>query len=178
MAIATRWTYEDLVSLGEDGLRHEIIDGQHRVNASPNLRHQRIVQHLGFEMMMWLKLHPIGEIWCVAVDVVFTKHDVVVPDIIYVSNERREILTDANVQGAPDLVVEVLSPSTRKWDQVNKRRLYAAKNVPEFWIVDPRTNSVRVIRRGEEVAQLSESDTLTTPLLPGLEIQLVEIFAA
>jgi len=176
MAVATRWTYEDLLALGEDRFRHEIIDGEHRVNASPNLRHQRIVQHLGFEMMLWLKLHPIGEIWCVAVDVVFTKHDVVVPDIIYVSNERRDILTDANVQGAPDLVVEVLSPSTRKWDQINKRRLYAQKNVPEFWIVDPRTNSVRVIGHGEEIAQLSENDTLTTTLLPGLEIELVEIF--
>jgi len=177
MAVATRWTYEDLVALGDDGLRHEIIDGEHRVNASPNLRHQRIVQDLGFEIMLWLKLHPIGEMWCVAVDVVFTKHDVVVPDIIYVSNERREILADANVQGAPDLVVEVLSPSTRRWDQINKRRLYAAKNVPEFWIIDPRTNTVRVIRDGNDVAELSESDVLTTPLLPGLKIKLVEIFA-
>jgi len=177
MAVATRWTYEDLVALGEDGLRHEIIDGAHHVNASPNLRHQRIVQHLGFEIMLWLKLHPIGEMWCVAVDVVFTKHDVVVPDIIYVSNERRDILTNANVQGAPDLVVEVLSPSTRKWDQINKRRLYAQKNVPEFWIVDPRTNTVRVIRHGEDVAEFSENDTLVTPLLPGLEIKLAEILS-
>lgn len=176
MAVATRWTYEDLLALGEDRFRHEIIDGVHFMSAAPNLRHQRIVRDLGYVIHAWLKRHPIGEMWGLAVDVVFTKHDVVEPDIIYVSNERREILTDANIQGAPDLVVEVLSPSTRKWDEIDKRRLYAEKNVPEFWIIDPRRNTVRVIRHGDEVAQLSADDTLTTPLLPGLEIRLAEIF--
>jgi len=116
-------------------------------------------------------------------DVVLSDADVVVPDLIYISRERRRILTAQNVQGAPDLVVEILSPGTRKADEIAKRALYERSGVTEYWIVDPELEVVRIYKRVDaalvRTAELSvaRSDVLTTPLLPELSIPLVQIFA-
>ena len=86
----------------------------------------------------WLESHPIGQAYFSPFDVVFSRFDVVEPDLLYLSNERASaVLTDANVQGAPELVVEIGSPSTRKRDETIKRRLYERAGVSEYWIVDP-----------------------------------------
>jgi len=106
-----------------------------------------------------------------------------VPDLLFVSKERAEILTKANLQGAPDLIIEILSPSTRTRDEGLKRQLYERMGVSEYWLADPLFDAVRVYRREGEalllVAELSaeSGDVLTTPLLPGLELPLAEIFA-
>jgi Uma2 family endonuclease len=104
------------------------------------------------------------------------------PDLLFVSNHRLEILTDAGASGAPDLAVEVLSPSTHRRDEITKLRLYENFGVDEYWIVDVTRVSIRVYRRsGEKLAFVSESfaetsDSVTTPMLPGLEIALEAIF--
>src|SRR5882757_5633530 len=121
---STKWTYEDLLLLPEDGLRHEIIDGEHYVNASPITRHQRISMRLIAEFVFYFREHPVGELFHAPFDVVFSQSDVVEPDLIFISNERREILTAKNIHGSPDLLVEILSDSNRKYDQVTKRALY------------------------------------------------------
>ena len=114
-------------------------------------------------------------------DVILTRFDVVEPDLLYVSRDRSAVLKDW-VRGAPDLVVEVGSPSTRKRDETIKRTLYEREGVVEYWIVDPKIDVVRVYRRKgdrfERPAELSRAagDVLTTALLPGLELPLSEIF--
>jgi Uma2 family endonuclease len=118
-------TYDDFVLFPDDGLRHELIDGEHYVTPSPNTKHQKIVITLAAQIFNWVKEHRAGQVFVAPFDVVFTEFDVVEPDVLYMSNERAaEILTDANVQGVPELVVEIGSPSTRKRDETVKRLLY------------------------------------------------------
>jgi Uma2 family endonuclease len=179
---STKWTYEDLLLLPEDGLRHEIIDGEHYVNASPIPRHQRVSYRLVLAIGNYLEEHPLGELFFAPLDIVFSQNDVVEPDLLYISNERREIITRKNIQGSPDLLIEILSASNRKYDEVTKRALYERTGVDEYWIVDPVADAIRIFRRNaagryKRAAELSGSDTLTSPLFPTLEIRLDGIFA-
>ena len=120
-----RLTYDDFVQFPDDGLRHEIIDGEHHVTPSPNLRHQDLVGRLHLSLGGFLEDRPErGRVFLSPFDVVFSFHDVVEPDLVFVAPDQLDILTDKNIQGAPALVVEILSPSTRKRDEQLKRRLY------------------------------------------------------
>jgi Uma2 family endonuclease len=181
-ATSTKWTYEDLLLLPEDGLRHEIIDGEHYVNASPIPRHQRVSFRFVLAIGKYLEEHPLGELFFAPLDVIFSRHDIVEPDLLFISNERREIVAGANIQGVPDLLIEVLSQSNKRHDEVTKHVLYEREGVGEYWIVDAARNTVRVFRRNaagryERVAELSTGDMLTSPFFPGLEIRLDRIFA-
>ena len=177
-------TYDDFVHFPDDGKRHELIDGEHYVTASPNTKHQRIVLSLTNLIWNFLKRNPIGEVFGAPFDVVFSNFDVVEPDILYISNQRSRVLTEKNVQGAPDLVVEVGSPATRRRDEKTKLELYERVGVSEYWVVDPDLDVIKVYRsvegRYQRVAELTLDgrDVLTTPLLPGLELPLTEIFPA
>ena len=178
-----RLTYDDLVLFPDDGMRHEIIDGQHYVTPSPNLRHQALVGRLYFEIELYLRSHPdSGQVFLSPLDVVFTRWDVVEPDLLFVAANQSEIMTDKNIQGAPALVVEIASPGTRRRDERLKRQLFDRGGVREYWIVDPDANVVRVFRRATggslaPVADLGQESVLATPLLPGLAIRLNELFA-
>jgi Uma2 family endonuclease len=181
---ATRkWTYEDLVKLPEDGKRHEIIDGVHYVMSSPVVRHQRVVRRMGVSIANFLDATGLGETFFVPVDTVLSPYDVVVPDLLYVSKERSDLVQEKNIPGPPDLVAEVLSPSTRARDRHLKRRLYEREGVREYWVLDPVKNTVRVYRLGPAGygigTELSAAagDVLSTPLLPGWELPLTELFA-
>src|ERR1044071_852343 len=176
-------TYDDFVLFPDDGLRHELIDGEHYVTPSPNDKHQRLLGTLHLLIGQWLRLQPIGKVWLAPFDVVFSRSDVVEPDLLYISNERKaRILTAANVQGTPELVVEIGSPSTRKRDETVKRDLYERAGVSEYWFVDPEREVVRVYRRDRDrfarpvELSLEAADVLTTPLLQGLALPLSEIF--
>ena len=178
-----RLTYDDFVLFPDDGKRHELIDGEHYVTPSPYTRHQRIVGALTGLIWTYLQTHPIGEVFGVPLDVVFSDFDVVEPDLQYLSHERAAaVLTPKHVRGAPELVVEVGSESTRRRDQTIKLRLYERFEVEEYWVVDPELDSIRVYRRvGDRFViatelSLAAADVLTTPLLPGLELPLTRIF--
>src|ERR1700741_1003512 len=180
-ATSTKWTYEDLLLLPEDGLRHEIIDGEHYVNASPITRHQQVLYRLVIAVGNYLEEHPLGQIFFAPLDIVLSPHDVVEPDLMFISHARREIVTVNNIQGAPDLLIEVLSPSNKRYDEVTKHALYERTGVGEYWIVDAVRNIVRVFRRNaagryEIAGELSNNDTLTSPLFPTLDIRLSRIF--
>ncbi len=181
---SVKFTYEDVVHFPDDGKRHELIDGEHYVTPSPNTKHQVVSMNLTRAFLLYLEHHPIGYILAAPFDVVFSALDVVEPDLLYISRERRQILTDQHVRGAPDLVVEIVSPGTRKTDEVTKRKLYERFGVREYWVVDPELDIVKVYRRAEDafarVAELSveHEDVLTTPLLPGWSVALTEIFAS
>jgi Uma2 family endonuclease len=176
-------TYDDFVQFPDDGLRHELIDGEHYVTASPNTTHQRISINLTVLIGSWLEGNPVGELFHAPFDVVFSSFDVVEPDLLYLSNARAgDALTPLHVRGVPELVIEIGSPSTRKRDETIKRHLYERTGVSEYWIIDPEIDAVRVYRRegemfGRVVELLADTDdVLTTPLLPGLELALSRVF--
>jgi Uma2 family endonuclease len=133
-------TYDDYVLYPEDGLRHELIDGRHYVSAAPSTRHQRISARLLTAIASWLEAHPVGEVFAAPFDVVFTRFDVVEPDLVYISLERAATqLTELHARGA-DLVIEIASPSTRTRDETIKRQLYEQADVSEYWFVEPETS--------------------------------------
>jgi len=175
-------TYDDFVLFPDDGKRHELIDGEHYVTPTPNLRHQDIVGTLYLLIATYLTDRPLGRIFFAPLDVILSLFDVVEPDLLYVSRDREGELLRDYVHGAPDLVVEVASKSTRKRDETIKRHLYERFGVSEYWVVDPELDVVRVCRRANDrynrPVELSREagDVLTTPLLPGLEIPLSRIF--
>lgn len=176
-------TYDDFVRFPDDGQRHELIDGEHYVTPSPNLRHQAIIGNLHLLIAGWLESHPVGRVFLSPLDVVFSNHDIVEPDLLYLSNARAaEALTPAHVRGVPELVIEIGSKSTRRRDETIKLRLYERMHVSEYWLVDPDRDRIRVFRLdGEtlrEAAQLARAadDVLTTPMLEGLTLPLTRIF--
>jgi len=177
-------TYDDFLLFPDDGKRHELIDGEHYVTPSPNIRHQTILGNLYFLIRTWLEQHPVGRAFMAPLDVVFTQFDVVEPDLLFVSRIRAaDILTAKHVTGAPDIVVEIGSPSTRKRDETIKRRLYERSGVSEYWVVDPDLDVVRVYRnrdgRFDPAVELraDAGDVLTSPHLDGLEMPLGRVFA-
>jgi len=176
-------TYDDFLLFPDDGQRHELIDGEHYVTATPNLRHQIICGNLFGMIWSYLQQNPIGRAIGSPLDVIFSPFDVVEPDLLYVSKQRfAELEPSPWIKGAPNLVVEIGSPSTRKRDETNKRHLYERFGVDEYWVIDPELDTIKVYRRTndryERVAELTleNGDVLTTPLLPGLELPLAKIF--
>ena len=176
-------TYDDFLLFPDDGQRHELIDGEHYVTASPNMKHQYVLGNLHFLIRRWLEEHRVGRVFLSPFDVVFTRFDVVEPDLLFLTHARaRQVLTAANVQGVPELVVEIGSPSTRKRDETIKKRLYEREGVAEYWVVDPDLDVIRVYaRQGDGFARARElsseaGDVLTTPLLEGLELRLADVF--
>ena len=183
---SVRLTVDDLRRLPDDGLRHELIDGEHYVSPAPRTKHQRISGQVFGQMFMYLKEHPLGKVYYAPLDVVFSDIDCVEPDLLYVSREREaRQMNEDYLEGAPDLVVEILSPSTKHVDREVKHRLYERFRVPEYWIIDPENEVVKVYRQEEGGLLLSaelsrREDTLvprlSTPLLPGFELSLDEVF--
>jgi Uma2 family endonuclease len=178
-----RLTYDDYVNFPDDGHRHELIDGEHIVTPSPVTRHQRVGRRLLVAIDVHLQANPGGEVFDAPFDVILSDHDVVEPDLLFVSNERRGIVRDW-VRGAPDLAVEILSPSTRRLDEIRKLHLYDRFGVREYWVVDPDIDTIKVYRRAADgtfprVAELAaaDDDVLQTPLLPGFSVKLRELFA-
>lgn len=175
-------TYDDYVLFPEDGLRHEILDGEHYVSPAPSRRHQDVSVNLLRFLLPFVHDRRLGRVYHAPTDVLLSEHDIVQPDILFVSSARSHLLTEANVQGAPDLVVEILSKSTRHRDEGLKRERYDRLGVGELWIFDRDRREARVHRRQggglRLVATLSpeRDDRLTSPFLAGLEIPIREIF--
>ena len=180
-----RLTYDDLVAMfpEDDGVHRELIDGEIFVTPSAVTRHQRLSIRLALSLGNHLDLHPSqGEVFTARFDVVLTAYDVVEPDLLVVLGDQKGILTEKNVQGAPGIVIEILSPSTRKRDLTIKRQLFDREGVQEYWIVDPE-GSVAVYRRAADgtlplaiTLEATDAGTLTTSLLPGWDLQLERLF--
>lgn len=181
---ATRFTYDDLVHLPEDGKRYEIIDGELFVNASPVPRHQRIVRRLLVSFDAYFEEHGGGEVFVSPLDVVFAADNVVEPDLLVIKSDRAAIIGPKNIQGTPHLVVEVLSDGSRRKDELLKRKLYDRFGVDEYWIVDPDLEQVKIYRRTaagfERVAEIDtdEGGAVSTPLLPGFSLDVRKLFAS
>jgi Uma2 family endonuclease len=175
-------TYQDFERIPEDGLRHEILDGVHVVSPAPSLRHQWVSRGVFRALDSFVAARGLGEVFFAPFDVVLSDHDVVEPDLLFISRERLAILTEANVQGAPDLLVEVLSPGTRRRDLGQKLVRYEKLGVLEYWVVDPKTETALIFRKtGDSFAPplrlaAEAGDRLATPLLPGFGLPLREVF--
>jgi Uma2 family endonuclease len=181
----TRLTVDDLLLFPDDGKRHEIIDGVHYVTPSPVTRHQTVLGRLYLSIGNFLEAHPqLGRVYFAPFDVIFTRWDVVEPDLLVIAGDQLDILTKKNVQGAPAIVVEILSPGTRKVDEQIKRRLFDRGGVREYWLIDPELDLVKVYRRGDDggfprIAELTReaADTLTSAVLPEWSLALTRLLA-
>ena len=173
------YTYADYLETPDD-VRYELINGELIMAAAPTVRHQRVGMRFSNRMGPFVEANGLGELFAAPTDVYFSDTNVLEPDLIFISAARARIIGEANIQGAPDLVVEIASPSTEGRDRGVKQELYALFGVLEYWRADPLTHTVEVLRleNGRFVSQgiYGPTDTLTTPLLPGLVIDLKEIF--
>ncbi|WP_428278709.1 Uma2 family endonuclease [Candidatus Palauibacter sp.] len=173
-------TWQDVQQMPDDGNRYEAIEGDLYMTPAPSPRHQILLLRLYDALAAVLRERHGGVLLVAPVGVEFpSTGEGVQPDILFVSDERRRIIRDTSVRGAPDLVVEILSPSTASHDRGTKRRLYERQGVREYWIVDPDDNAVDVWRFGEEPAH--ERFTETLPVRLGAErvgtIDLEAVFA-
>ena len=175
----TKLTYQDYAKTPE-GEIWELIDGEKFMPPSPSEAHQGVNIELAWLLHGFVKRRSLGRVYFAPFDVVLSDLDVVQPDLLFVSKERSHIVTAANVRGAPDLVVEIRSPSTASRDWSIKRDLYARHGVKEYWVVDPDARRVWVMALGnegfDEVGSYSAGDVLTSPTLEGLTIDLDDIF--
>ncbi|HZS01547.1 MAG TPA: Uma2 family endonuclease [Chloroflexota bacterium] len=190
-----RWTIADLEALPYDEWRrYEIIDGELYVSTAPRREHQLACNGSAFVLTEWNSRTGLGEVLPGA-GIVFTNHDGVVPDVLWISNERLAVLLDdaGHLRGAPELIVEVLSPgaANERRDREIKLGLYSAFGVEEYWLLDWRTQTVVIYRRAsmetqtgdpqqaallQVAATLGREDTLTSPLLPGFAVRVARLF--
>jgi Uma2 family endonuclease len=181
MITSLKYTHDDLLQLPDDGKRREIIDGELYVTPSPVNYHQKVLLNLTGAFWMFLESHPLGEMRFAPLDVILSEHDVLEPDLLFVLNEHLDILQDW-VRGAPDLVIEILSPSTEGRDRGIKLKAYARYGVGEYWIVDPAAQVIEVYRLGAEGYRLAGTHTrdmaVETPLLLGFSLAVARIFQA
>ena len=177
--VSTKLTYADYLKTSDES-RYELLNGELVMAPTPLLYHQFILRKLLNAMSDHVDKQNLGELFCSPADVVLSDTDVVQPDILYVSSQRSHILTRENVRGAPDLVVEILSPATAERDRTFKLDLYAHHGVKEFWIVDTDAKTITVLLQGEcrfEVSGIyGVGQTLRSPTLAGFSVTLEEIF--
>jgi Uma2 family endonuclease len=177
------WAYDDYAAL-DDGHRYQVVDGVLVSSPSPSSLHQELLRRLSFAVSAHLANHPGGRMYFAPFDVVLRAERpgiVLQPDLMYLAPERLERATRANLQGAPNLVAEVLSPGTAMLDLTRKKSLYATYGVDEYWIVRPAERRVDVLHRtGDHFGQattLTVGETLRCALLPGFELDLTTLFA-
>ncbi|MGH7206069.1 MAG: Uma2 family endonuclease [Nitrospiraceae bacterium] len=178
----TRFTYEDYLLFPENGRRRELIDGEHYATPSPKTKHQKVSGTLFLLLGTHVKRSKVGYLFAAPTDVVLSDLDVVQPDLLFITAARASIVTENNIQGPPDLMIEILSETTRKTDEIMKRKLYERYGIREYWIVDPELETVKVylltdtgfVRTSELTCERGE--TLTSPLFPILTIALTALF--
>ena len=177
--IGTKLTYDDYAKTPEDE-RWELIDGELIKIATPNTAHQMILSEIIFPLATFVKAGDLGSVFPRPTDVVLSDYDTVQPDVVFVSKERESVITRANIRGAPDLVVEILSPSTARRDWRDKFDLYELHGAPEYWLADPDSRMIWVfiLREGAfaEAGRYGEGDTLVSPTLAGFELDLSNVF--
>jgi Uma2 family endonuclease len=179
---STRLTYQDYLELPDDGKHYELIEGELIVTPSPIPRHQIIVLNIAVRLHAYFAEHGGGCAFVSPIDVVLGEDAVVAPDVIAIRQERLSIIGPTNIQGAPNLVVEVLSDKIRRRDETVKRKLYEHHGVDEYWVVDPVIELVKIYRRdGASFVRVAEINvesggTITTPLLPEFALDVNAVF--
>ncbi len=175
-------TVGDLEAMPEDGNRYEVIEGELFVSRAPGLTHQQVSTNILVYIRHFLDKHPIGKVFPTP-GLILSEFSGIIPDIVFFRNERREeIVTGERLTGAPDLVIEILSPGVEniRRDRVAKRQLYGKHGVAESWLVNPEKRDLEVYRLSKGsldlVARWKEDDELSSPLLPGFTCAIADIF--
>jgi Uma2 family endonuclease len=171
-------TYDDLAALPDDGKRYELINGELFELTGPTTKHQWSSSRLYTRLDGFVQQRQLGLVFYAPIDVYFTPYNTVQPDIVYVSRERSGIIRAQKIEGAPDLLMEVLSASNRGHDVVTKAAVYASFDVLEYWLVDPERETILVqsLRDGVFVPVESGDGIARSLLLPGFEVDPVDVF--
>jgi Uma2 family endonuclease len=182
MAIQSqRLTYEDLQRLREiRDERLELIEGELFVTPAPSLGHQDVSANCYSWLRRDIVLPGRGRVYYAPVDVRLAENTIVQPDLVVVLSDRIELLTPPRIEGAPSLVIEIVSPSTTTYDRVTKRGVYARNGVPEYWLVDFEAWTVTVFsdpRDGRYQLETGYGDTVVSATIPGLSVDLADLFA-
>ncbi len=177
--VKARFTYADYLETPDDE-RYELLNGELIMPPSPKEIHQHISGSLYLILGAFVREHSLGKVYFAPFDVVLSDANVVQPDLLFVSNARADIITPDNIQGSPDMVVEILSPATAERDRTVKLDLYARHGVKEYWIVDPDTRTIMVLLQEESRLEISgvygEGQSLCSPTLAGFSVEVEEIF--
>ena len=181
-----RWTYEDYLRLPDDGRRYEVIRGFLYVTATPTWPHQYAVWTLGFLLQEFVRKHGLGVVAGAPFNIRLPHRiaDPVQPDLFFFRTGREPKAEGSDFHGTPDLVVEVLSPSTRRRDQTIKLDAYRDAGVPECWLVDPKGRTVTVFVLSEDRGSYRElcrggaGETVTSVILPSLRVEVAALFLA
>ena len=171
-------TYADYEKFPADRFRHEIIDGEEWSTPTPYINHQAAVGSLLCILANHASAHNLGQVLVAPTDVLLSEHDIAQPDVLFVSRKRASILTEANIQGAPDLVVEVLSLWSIALDRGPKLALYERSGILEYWIVDPasKTAEIREFGTTRRTRVYKEGQSFESALLAGLSVKLADVF--
>ena len=182
MTTRVRLTYEDYAALPDDGRRYELHEGELSVTPAPGLSHQDILGNLFVILRGHVNARRLGKVFVAPVDCIFENITIVQPDIVFIETARRSLMSERGIEGAPTLVVEVISPSTGAIDRRRKLQLYARYAVPFYWIVDPpaRTIEAHAIAHGryEEAGVLSGTAPASLPPFADLMLDPGEIWPA
>jgi Uma2 family endonuclease len=174
------WTYEDYLRLPEDGYHYEVIEGVLYMTAAPTIKHQDVARNLLVALHLFVRERKQGKVYDSPVDVQLSDQTVVQPDIIFIARERLSIIKESHVEGAPDLIVEILSPTNWVIDRRDKFAVYQAAGVGEYWIVDPDAKTVEVynLRQGRYtlVERYEPGQTVQSERLTGFEISVDALF--
>ena len=175
--LTKRLTYSDYVqSTPPDSGHYQLIQGELITMTSPNTRHQRIIRLLTKSLESYLEKYPIGEIFLSPMDVVFADGDVYQPDILFILESNKHIIEETKINGVPDLIVEVLSPSNAYYDLVVKKKIYEKCGVREYWIVDPLQNTLDLYvlhnNKFQHKIQIEKKGKIPSEIFPGLDLQL------
>ena len=177
LEIRYNYNYEDYLRLPDDGKRYQIIGGKLYRMPAPVPYHQKVSGNLYFIIRSYVRAENMGEVFYAPCDVVLSEEDIVQPDIIFISTEREYIIEEKNIQGAPDLVIEIMSPRSEYLDCKVKVELYEEYGVKEYWLVDPDRKDVEVLTLTQEGYKSlgAFNKSFSSPLLK-LEVKLSEIF--
>ena len=182
IAVDNRVTAEDYRALPEGGPQYQLIEGDLYMSPAPNRFHQDISRNIGLIIGNYLETHPIGTVYNAPFDVYLDHDNVFQPDFVFVARENYGVLTDAGVEGVPELVIEILSPGTAKLDRNAKQRVYARCGVKEMWLVDPETTTVAVYNLQQNAVQPAAvyaiGDQFTSGFFPGLVFSVARFFQA
>ena len=177
--VKDKLTYADYMKTPDDE-RYELLNGELIMSPSPKEIHQYISGNLHLVLGAFVRDRSLGRVYHAPFDVVLSDTNVVQPDLLFVSTERAAIITADNIQGAPDLVVEILSPATAERDRTIKLDLYAQHGVQEYWIVDPDAKTITVLLRGGSRFEVNgiyrEGQTLRSPTLAGFSVVVQDVF--
>jgi Uma2 family endonuclease len=158
----------------------QVIEGDLVMSPSPDTFHQHVILNISFLLRQYLMKNPVGEVFVAPLDIFLSDVSVFQTDVIFISQKRRTIIKEHGIEGAPDMVIEILSPGTARYDKGSKRKIYARAGVQELWLVDPGAKRIEVYqlpKDGETPGATFGGDvTFTSPLLPGLKIKTASIF--